>query len=340
MIYLISKLFFCLAVMLLLGFLLGWWVSMRSHLDRSKARKKASELAESDHKRLANELREEKLNHEVSEQKFNTVQAQCYEMKREIESQKYAAMKYKEILLAERKLSIDQRFKLERNLTQREIRIDDLDLDLQNTRLQAARDLNRLNGRLRLLASEEEQDLSSVAQVRHERDRLQQVLNEQGGELSRIRKQLQNLEETDDQSTQELTQSAQMYSQLQETYASLNGEYERLSDHYLELEDKLDGITQERDSLQTEIIDIGSKKDALGHVLQSAGSEQDKLKAQLTSATQEAEKCRVRHKETFHLLEEQRVHCRSITEHFAGMDQALAQSRIECSQLKAKLDAV
>jgi chromosome segregation ATPase len=131
-----------------------------------------------------------------------------------------------------------------------------------------------------------------------------------------------------------------MYSQLQDYYVSLNAEYERLTEHYVGLQGKFDDITQERDSLQTQIIDIGIKDEALERGMQSAGDEQGKLKAQLFSVTQEADQCQHRYQTLRDELQEQRTHCRSITEHFAGMDKALADSRMECTQLKERLDTL
>ncbi len=339
MLYLVSKLLFCLLITLLLGLLLGWLASRYLNRSQSVRCKIKLKSVQNDHERLAEQLRDEKLKHQASDQKYNSVQAQWYELKRNLENEQYAAMRYKEMLSNERQTNVNRRFKLERNLTQREIRIDDLNLDLQNTRLQAARDLNRLNGRLRTLSFDEEHSANAEELLLLERDELRDALNLREQELLRINQQLQGLEVTDDQSTQELRQSAKMYSQLQDTYGSLNAEYEGLTERHSHLQDKLAGITQERDSLQTQMIDVGNKEEALELGLQSVGDEQGKLKAELTSVKQEANQCRTQYREARDELEQQRTQCRSITEHFAGMDKELAQSRMECAQIKARLNA-
>ncbi len=334
--FLVGKLLFCLLVAALLGVWLGWMISRvfaRKGIDHCQSR---LDVALAERETLAEEIRSLKLEYEVCEQKRETLETRCYEQQQAIDHERYLSNRYKEMLDRERKKAINERFALERDLTQKEIHIGELDTALQKTRLKAAREVNLLNARLRSRGGVGTVDEPTQADE-EEQQALRAALAERERQLEAIREQLREIEARDDESTQELRQSARMYQELQELYGALKEEHQAFRERYRELEENYEAIAREKNALETQIIDIKEKETAVDASVESIRDRQETLVRDLTKAEERLHRCEAERKRTIEKLKAQQTHCRSITEHFADLDKALAEARAENARLVEEL---
>ncbi len=329
--FLIGKMLFCLLATLFLGLLLGWLVS-RVFANQGIARcRQKLDAARSEQAALGERLRSLKLEFEVCEQKREALETQCYEQQQAVDHERYLSRRYKEMLEKERKKAIDERFSLERDLTQKEIRLGDLSSELQRTRLKAVREVNLLNARLRSRNPAETREIAGASD--EELRALKAALADRERQLETVRQQLAEIEARDDESTQELRQSAEMYQHLQEVYSALKQEHDAFVERHRKLQREYESVNQEKNLLETQMIEFREKEAALDTGVESIRSQQAKLERELSKAREDLHRCHAEKEQTLARLKVQKAHCRSITEHFAELDKALADARAENARL-------